>query len=32
LSRSPDRPALHYVLFALPTFSLRRMSGAIGGF
>ena len=29
LSRSPDRPALHYVLFALPTFTSRRMSGAI---
>ena len=24
-----DRPALHYVLFALPTFTSRRMSGAI---
>ena len=23
LSRSPDRPALHYVLFVLPTFSSR---------
>jgi hypothetical protein len=22
LSRSPDRPALHYVLFALPTFNI----------
>ena len=29
LSRSPDRPALHYVLFALPTFTSRRMTGAI---
>jgi hypothetical protein len=29
LSRSPDRPALHYVLFALPTFTSRRVSGAI---
>jgi hypothetical protein len=27
LSRSPDRPALHYVLFALPTFTSRRMTG-----
>ena len=27
--RSPDRPALHYVLFALPTFTSRRRSGAI---
>jgi hypothetical protein len=26
LSRSPDRPALHYVLFALPTFTSRRMT------
>jgi hypothetical protein len=25
----PDRPALHYVLFALPTFTSRRLSGAI---
>ncbi|MGB8432298.1 MAG: hypothetical protein WCE72_20965, partial [Pseudolabrys sp.] len=24
-----DRPALHYVLFALPTFTSHRMSGAI---
>src|SRR5947207_8098912 len=24
-----DRPALHYVLFALPTFTSRRMPGAI---
>jgi hypothetical protein len=24
--RSPDRPALHYVLLALPTFTSRRMS------
>ena len=24
--RSPDRPALHYVLFSLPTFTSRRMS------
>src|SRR3990172_3324348 len=29
LSRSPDRPALRYVLFALPTFTSRRMAGAI---
>src|SRR5262249_27347876 len=27
--RSPDRPALHYVLFALPTFTPRRVTGAI---
>jgi hypothetical protein len=26
---SPDRPALHYVLFALPAFTSRRMSGVI---
>ena len=26
---SPDRPALHYVLFALPTFTSRRLPGAI---
>src|SRR5262249_9432732 len=26
LSSSPDRPALHYVLFALPTFTSRPMS------
>ena len=26
---SPDRPALHYVLFALPTFTSRRMPGVI---
>src|SRR3954454_15564662 len=25
----PDRPALHYVLFALPTFTSRRMADAI---
>jgi hypothetical protein len=25
----PDRPALHYVLFVLPTFASRRLSGAI---
>jgi hypothetical protein len=29
LSRSPDRPALHYVLFVLPTFTSGRISGAI---
>src|SRR6516164_737014 len=26
LSLSPDRPALHYVLFVLPTFTSRRVS------
>ena len=26
---TPDRPALHYALFALPTFTSRRMSGVI---
>jgi transposase len=29
LSRSPNRPALHYVLFALPTSTSRRVTGAI---
>jgi hypothetical protein len=26
---APDRPALHYVLFALPTFTSRQVTDAI---